>query len=120
MQELERIQTSRISYFADWWNIFDWIVYIWISVGVAVRIPALCGNIRASDVHREILALSMIVIWIRLLKAMRAFQALGQCSFYNWFSIQKKTRNYLRKLLHFYYFISDTESYLSTPTSLLF
>lgn len=92
MQELERIQTSRISYFADWWNIFDWIVYIWISVGVAVRIPALCGNIRASDVHREILALSMIVIWIRLLKAMRAFQALGQFSFYNWFSISKENK----------------------------
>ena len=82
MQELERIQLSRISYFADWWNIFDWIVYIWISVGVAVRIPALCGNTRASDVHREILALSMIVIWIRLLKAMRAFQALGQFSLF--------------------------------------
>ena len=78
MQELERIQTSRISYFGDWWNIFDWIVYIWISVGVAVRIPALCGYLRASDIHREILALSMIVIWIRLLKVMRAFQALGE------------------------------------------
>ena len=102
MQELERIQTSRISYFADWWNIFDWIVYIWISVGVAVRIPALCGNIRASDVHREILALSMIVIWIRLLKAMRAFQALGQCSFYNWFSISKENKKLSSTLLLFH------------------
>jgi len=77
LQELERIQGSRISYFADWWNIFDWIVYIWISAGVVVRIIALCGGEEASNIHREILALSMIVIWIRLLKAMRAFQALG-------------------------------------------
>ena len=76
-QELERIKETQIQYFNDLWNILDWITYLWIIAGVLARISSLGGNTEATTAHKKILATSMIVIWIRLMKVIRAFKPLG-------------------------------------------
>lgn len=75
--ELSTIKNSHIMYFDDFWNIVDWITYGWIVIGVCLRIVALNGNKNADLYHRRFLSISMVIIWARTLKLMRAFQLLG-------------------------------------------
>lgn len=77
LQELDRIKESDVRYFADMWNMLDWVTYIWIVTGIVARVFALTGDARASGHHKKILATSLIVIWLRLMKIIRAYQALG-------------------------------------------
>lgn len=81
LQELDRIKESDVRYFADMWNMLDWVTYIWIVTGIVARVFALTGDARASGHHKKILATSLIVIWLRLMKIIRAYQALGEFCF---------------------------------------
>ncbi|XP_065663977.1 transient receptor potential channel pyrexia isoform X2 [Hydra vulgaris] len=75
--EIERIKKSKVLYFKDLWNLLDWIAYLWILLGVCFRIAALSGNQDAAKYHKKILAFSMTVIWLRLLKVVKVYQFLG-------------------------------------------
>ena len=83
MQEIERIENSSIAYFKDSWNYLDWITYIWILAVVISRIVAMGTTNKTVDgLHPKLLAISLIFIWVRLMKVMRAFQALGKMVMY--------------------------------------
>ena len=77
IQELEGVKEEKISYFSDSWNILDWITFFGIIAGVLARIAALLGDSTANKVHKRILSISIIIIWIRLLKFARPFTSLG-------------------------------------------
>ena len=76
-QEIEHIRSSREGYFKDAWNYFDWITYFFIMAVITSRVIAVCGVNRGKEVHARIFAVALIFIWLRLMKVMRAFQALG-------------------------------------------
>ena len=77
LQELDQIRETRISYFSDLWNVTDWVTYVCLVACMIARSLALSGNEEASGYHRRILSFSMIIVWVRLLKYIRAFTTIG-------------------------------------------
>ena len=78
LQELEEVETSTISYFKDAWNYFDWITYAWIMTVIISRVVAVFyPKSRAGSLHARFMAVALIFIWLRLMKVLRTFEALG-------------------------------------------
>jgi len=78
LQELEMVENSTISYFKDAWNYFDWITYAWIMTVILSRIVAVFSpKSRAGSLHARFMAVALIFIWLRLMKVLRTFEALG-------------------------------------------
>eukprot|EP00794_Sanderia_malayensis_P014412 gene14412-15918_t len=77
--ELERIRrNTRGTYFRNAWNIFDWVTHVAVLMVVITRVIAVLWNNDASDqFHPKVFAFTLILIWLRLMKACRAFKALG-------------------------------------------
>ena len=78
-QELQRIENSKSgSYFGNPWNCIDWVIHVIIWVIVFTRVAAIAFNSnQVRDIHLRIFAMSLVLIWLRLLKVCRAFQSLG-------------------------------------------
>ncbi|XP_070556685.1 polycystin-2-like protein 1 [Ptychodera flava] len=115
-RELEETNNVKASYFHDYWNIFDWCVYILLVfcvifhlIDIGVVSDELCwpeddvnatadgdlsakinSGIRISEdqgdedlesvasmIHIRLFAITIIFVWIRLLKPTRAFMTLG-------------------------------------------
>lgn len=82
LQELEEVDKSTISYFKDAWNYFDWITYAWILTVIISRVIAVfLPKSRAGSLHARFMAVALIFIWLRLMKVLRTFEALGACVF---------------------------------------
>ena len=77
--ELERIRrNTRGTYFRNAWNIIDWVTHIAVLMVVITRaITVLWRDENSDKIHPKVFALSLILIWMRLMKACRAFKALG-------------------------------------------
>jgi len=77
--ELERIRrNTRGTYFRNAWNIIDWITHIAVLMVVITRaITVLWKDENSDKIHPKVFAISLILIWMRLMKACRAFKALG-------------------------------------------
>ena len=78
-QEIERIKRDKSSnYFGNAWNVIDWAIHLAIWVIIATRIMVIImDDEKIKLYHVRIYALSLILVWLRVLKACRAFQALG-------------------------------------------
>uniref|UniRef100_A0A1I8HWT9 ANK_REP_REGION domain-containing protein n=1 Tax=Macrostomum lignano TaxID=282301 RepID=A0A1I8HWT9_9PLAT len=81
-KEVEEIKKSQISYFDDWWNYLDWACYIillasLISHFAEVGWPGGEGNLVLARWHVRIMALNIVVLWIRLLKYVKPFEFFG-------------------------------------------
>ena len=77
--ELERIRrNTRGTYFRNAWNIIDWVTHVAVLMVVITRVITVLWRDEKSDkIHPKVFALSLILIWMRLMKACRAFKALG-------------------------------------------
>ncbi|XP_070556521.1 polycystin-2-like protein 2 [Ptychodera flava] len=109
-KEKEDVESVKPSYFHNYWNIFDWCVYILLIICVAFHVidifivsDELCwpeDNINATSpavettgigilgdereleswaakIHIRLFAITIIFVWLRLLKSARAFKSLG-------------------------------------------
>eukprot|EP00794_Sanderia_malayensis_P014065 gene14065-15531_t len=77
-QEIKEVNTTTISYFKDAWNYFDWITYACIITVILSRIVAVAWpSSKAKNLHPIFMAVALIFIWLRLMKVLRTFQALG-------------------------------------------
>ncbi|CAD5123450.1 DgyrCDS11796 [Dimorphilus gyrociliatus] len=64
----------RASYFNDPWNIFDWICYVLLTVASITHVVDVIDHTNAiSRWHIRIMAIAIILIWIRILKIARAY-----------------------------------------------
>ena len=76
--EIDQISSRGISYFKSYWNYFDWITYFVIFAVVVTRVLSVVTDSKtANDLHPKVMAISLIFIWLRLMKVLRAFKALG-------------------------------------------
>ena len=78
LQEIDEVEKSKIAYFKDAWNYFDWMTYGWILSVILSRVVAVAWpGSQAKSLHARFMAVALIFIWLRLMKVLRIFQALG-------------------------------------------
>ena len=77
-QHVRQIKERQKFYFQDRWNYFDWVVYIMLIIVIILHIiNVVVQNNRYNDVFIRILACTIILVWVRLLKFARPFPAQG-------------------------------------------
>ncbi|XP_059144999.1 uncharacterized protein LOC131932143 [Physella acuta] len=76
--ELGEIEKLKPKYFSDAWNIFDWICYILLLVCMATHIADIISHTELlARAHIRLMSITIIFLWLRLMKNARAFAALG-------------------------------------------
>nr|AOR07029.1 transient receptor potential channel-like protein [Saccoglossus kowalevskii] len=84
-REVDEIQGMGPSYFSDSWNYFDWFVYFLLLCCSVLHIVDIAleqdtdetGDDIPSKVLHRLFAITIIFLWLRLMKSCRAFAALG-------------------------------------------
>ncbi|XP_071485683.1 uncharacterized protein [Diadema antillarum] len=77
-QQIEGIQDKSPSYFAEAWNGFDWFVYLsLLAVSVLHGVDIFIDSDRVSHTTKDVFSVVIILVWIRLMKSVRAFRSLG-------------------------------------------
>ncbi|XP_071503565.1 uncharacterized protein [Diadema antillarum] len=77
-QEIAAIKDKSPSYFADAWNGFDWFVYLsLLCVSILHVVDIFIDLDRLSQATFELFSIVIILVWIRLMKSVRAFRSLG-------------------------------------------
>ncbi|CAH1772535.1 unnamed protein product [Owenia fusiformis] len=78
IQEKRDLDDAKPQYFNDFWNVFDWICYFMLSVCVGTHIGDVFFHTDfLARLHIRIMAVTIILIWLRLMKNARAFATLG-------------------------------------------
>ncbi|PAA58265.1 hypothetical protein BOX15_Mlig007031g2 [Macrostomum lignano] len=81
-EQLAAVQDTSVSYFNDAWNYLDWLCYIillaaLVSHFVDVWYPGGAGSLIAARWHVRILAINIVMLWVRLLKYIKPFEFFG-------------------------------------------
>ncbi|XP_078610224.1 uncharacterized protein LOC144881203 isoform X4 [Branchiostoma floridae x Branchiostoma japonicum] len=78
LREIDQIQDQKSSYFSDFWNLFDWTLYLLLLVCITTHIvDVFAHSEELARWHIRIFALTIIIMWLRLMKNARAFRAIG-------------------------------------------
>ncbi|KAI8478980.1 LON peptidase N-terminal domain and RING finger protein 2 [Branchiostoma belcheri] len=78
LREIEQIQEQKSVYFSDFWNLFDWTLYLLLLVCITTHIvDVFAHSTELARWHIRIFALTIIIMWLRLMKNARAFRAIG-------------------------------------------
>ncbi|KAI0229397.1 hypothetical protein LSAT2_020202 [Lamellibrachia satsuma] len=77
-QEINNLDDVTPQYFNDFWNIFDWICYALLLVSLLTHVidVGAHSSFRAR-LHVRIMAITIILLWLRLMKNLRSFAKLG-------------------------------------------
>ncbi|XP_052106827.1 transient receptor potential cation channel subfamily A member 1-like isoform X3 [Mytilus californianus] len=78
ISEKDELKNRGPSYFTDFWNIFDWTCYLFLMVCIATHIADVVDH--KTDVaraHIRLMAVTIILLWLRLMKNVRCFSLLG-------------------------------------------
>ncbi|GFS22479.1 transient receptor potential cation channel subfamily V member 1-like isoform X2 [Elysia marginata] len=77
-QEIGELQDLKPKYFSDMWNIFDWLCYIMLIVCMITHIVDIARHSeQVARAHIRLMAVTIILLWLRLMKNARAFALLG-------------------------------------------
>eukprot|EP00058_Branchiostoma_floridae_P024192 XP_002609682.1 hypothetical protein BRAFLDRAFT_123581 [Branchiostoma floridae] len=77
LREIDQIQDQKSSYFSDFWNLFDWTLYLLLLVCITTHIVDVFAHSKElARWHIRIFALTIIIMWLRLMKNARAFRAI--------------------------------------------
>ncbi|XP_048759096.2 transient receptor potential cation channel subfamily V member 1-like isoform X2 [Ostrea edulis] len=77
-KELASLDEARPRYWSDFWNVFDWICYVFLITSIATHIVDIF--VHSDDLaraHIRIMSVTIIMLWLRLMKVARAFALLG-------------------------------------------
>ncbi|XP_076463277.1 uncharacterized protein LOC143295453 isoform X2 [Babylonia areolata] len=76
--ELTALEDLQPKYFRDAWNIFDWLCYIMLLVDVFTHIADVVSHSESlARAHIRVMCVTIILLWLRLMKNARAFALLG-------------------------------------------
>ncbi|XP_063777394.1 transient receptor potential channel pyrexia-like isoform X2 [Pseudophryne corroboree] len=75
----EGVEEMQPAYFRDFWNAFDWIVYFLLLAVILTHIADVIvwRNANLHTSHVRIFAVTIIFLWLRLMKHARAIRLLG-------------------------------------------
>ncbi|XP_071119382.1 transient receptor potential cation channel subfamily A member 1-like [Haliotis cracherodii] len=77
-RELQDLNSLQLKYFQDKWNYFDWVCYLLLGVCVVTH---LVDVVQHSELlarwHIRIMCVTIILLWLRLMKCVRAFTVVG-------------------------------------------
>ena len=77
-QHVKQIKERERFYFQDRWNYFDWVTYVMLIIVIILHvINVTVQSNNYNDIFIRILACSIILVWVRLLKFARPFPSLG-------------------------------------------
>ena len=77
-RELQVLKDHKPSYAKDYWNIFDWITYSLMGLNVCLHfIEYKYKNVYTKRLMTGVASAMMVCMWLRLLKYVRPFKALG-------------------------------------------
>ncbi|XP_044150997.1 LOW QUALITY PROTEIN: transient receptor potential channel pyrexia-like [Bufo gargarizans] len=76
---IDDLQDIQPAYFKDFWNVFDWIVYFLLLAVIVTHIADVIvqNNADLHVSHVRVFAVTIIFIWLRLMKHARAIRLLG-------------------------------------------
>nr|AAI70078.1 XCAT2 protein [Xenopus laevis] len=76
---IEDLNKVHSGYFRDFWNIFDWIVYFLLLAVIVTHIADITvqSNTDMHTHHVRIFSVTIIFLWLRLMKHARAIRLLG-------------------------------------------
>merc|ERR1719422_2081224 len=77
-EEIKSIVDLKPKYFSDMWNIFDWLCYGLLTVCITTHIVDVAAHSETTArLHIRIMSITIILLWLRLMKNARAFSLLG-------------------------------------------
>ncbi|KAK5854466.1 hypothetical protein PBY51_015529 [Eleginops maclovinus] len=78
LDQIKQIRLMRGSYSQDLWNVFDWLVYSLLVASFSVHMADVlqpCSSLRTCSLR--LFSVSIIFLWLRLMKHVRAFRLMG-------------------------------------------
>lgn len=76
--ELEKLDKSHTKYFSDMWNVFDWLCYVFLIAVISTHFADIFAHSNLlARAHIRLTAVSVILLWLRLFKNVRAYAFLG-------------------------------------------
>ncbi|KAM4027278.1 uncharacterized protein ACNLHF_023083 isoform 4-T6 [Anomaloglossus baeobatrachus] len=79
LKVIDDLQDIHPAYFKDFWNVFDWIVYFLLLAVILTHIADVVVQ-HNSDLHVShvrVFAVTIVFLWLRLMKHARAIRLLG-------------------------------------------
>ncbi|XP_067888781.1 uncharacterized protein [Heterodontus francisci] len=77
-KQLAGLEEMHPNYFKDFWNLFDWMVYLLLFALIATHAADLLMNSDFIHIaHIRLFAVTIIFLWLRLMKHVRAIRSLG-------------------------------------------
>ncbi|XP_069036124.1 transient receptor potential channel pyrexia [Lepisosteus oculatus] len=77
-EQLKAILKMRPNYFQDLWNVFDWLVYLLLMVVFGIHVADIfINNVSLRVNSLRLFAVTLIFLWLRLMKHVRAFRVMG-------------------------------------------
>ncbi|XP_067833410.1 transient receptor potential channel pyrexia-like [Heptranchias perlo] len=77
-KQLSGLEDMHPNYFKDFWNLFDWLVYLLLLALIATHVADLLMT--SELIHTtsiRLFAVTIIFLWLRVMKHVRAIRALG-------------------------------------------
>ncbi|XP_056378709.1 uncharacterized protein LOC130274414 isoform X2 [Hyla sarda] len=76
---IDDLQDINPAYFKDFWNVFDWIVYFLLLAVICTHIADIVvqNNFDLHISHVRVFAVTIIFLWLRLMKHARAIRQIG-------------------------------------------
>uniref|UniRef100_H2ZZT3 Si:ch73-193i2.2 n=1 Tax=Latimeria chalumnae TaxID=7897 RepID=H2ZZT3_LATCH len=77
-EQMRSIERMTARYFHDFWNVFDWLVYLLLLVIFGIHVADIfIINTQLRLTSLRLFAVTIIFLWLRLMKHVRAFRAMG-------------------------------------------
>ncbi|KAJ8033013.1 Serine/threonine-protein phosphatase 6 regulatory ankyrin repeat subunit C [Holothuria leucospilota] len=78
IQEINEVNKQSPSYFSEFWNYFDWFIYISLMIITIIEtVNIFTTNTTVARISQNLSAIIIIFVWLRSMKVMRGFRALG-------------------------------------------
>ncbi|XP_071835880.1 uncharacterized protein [Apostichopus japonicus] len=78
LQEIKNINQQSPRYFSEFWNYFDWFIYLSLmGLAVVTTVLTFVPSLLVSRIVKNVASIVIIFVWLRSMKVMRGFRALG-------------------------------------------
>ncbi|XP_048858649.1 transient receptor potential cation channel subfamily A member 1 isoform X2 [Brienomyrus brachyistius] len=77
-KQIEFVRKMKPDYYRDLWNVFDWLVYVLLTAVFGIHVAdVLIVETALREYSLRLFAVTIIFLWLRLMKHVRAFREMG-------------------------------------------